>query len=98
MQITSGRAAVSRRLTSAKAACTRSTSARSSDGGRIKSCGVWAQAKAATSGMDYPLPAAEDAAVVVVGPVESDHRDAVVGRRGDQSLKERAIVRRHVAE
>src|SRR5262245_40518613 len=98
MQMTSGRAAISRRLTSAYAAWTRSTSARSSDGGRISSCGVWAQAKAATRGTRYPLPAAEEAAVVIVHPVEPEYRDAVVDGWRDQSLEVGTIVRWHAAE
>src|SRR4029453_1478974 len=97
MQMTSGRAATSRRLTSAKAAWTRSTTARSSDGGRISSCGVWAQANAATSGTASPLPAPEETAVVF-HPVEAEYGHAVGSGRRDGRLEVRAVARRHAAE
>src|SRR5580765_2190703 len=49
MAMTSGARASMRCLTRAKAACTRRTRSRSSVGGRIRSWGVCAQAKAPTS-------------------------------------------------
>src|SRR5262245_32742485 len=98
MQMTSGRAAVNRRLTSAKAAWTRNTSARSSDGGRISSCGVCAQAKAATRGMGSRLPAAEETAVAVFHPAEAEDGHAIAGGRRDLGLEVRAVVRRDAAD
>src|SRR5262245_13208458 len=52
--MTSALSASKRRFTRAKAACTRRTRSRSSVGGLINSCGVWAQANAPTSITSLP--------------------------------------------